>query len=181
MKIFRSRPAQALAAAAALAMTSTPAMARHWHRDRGIDGGDVLAGVLIIGGIAAIAAAASKSARDKREREARYPDRRYPSDRDYRDYRDYRDRSGGYGEPRYDDRPYGSGGWRGEGSMDAAIETCIGEVERGRDRVDTVDAVNREGDGWRVEGRVEGGREFGCSVDRDGRMRRATVNGRAII
>lgn len=180
MKLFRSKPAQAIAAAAALAMTSTPALARHWHRDRGIDGGDLLAGVLIIGGIAAVAAAASKANRDKQPRDSRDSDR-YPRDGDYRNdrtYPDYRDRSGRYGD-RDDDRRYGSGDWRG--SMDGAVSACVGEVERGRDRVDEVDSVERENDGWRVEGRIDSGREFSCSVDRDNRIRRVTVDGRALI
>ena len=155
-------------------------MARHWHRDRGIDGGDLLAGVLIIGGIAAVAAAASKANRDKREPEYRYPDSRdsrddrYPDRRYPDDYRNYPDRS-----DRYEDRAYGAGDWRG--AMDGAVSACVGEVERGRDRVDTVDAVNRESTGWRVEGRIRDGREFSCSVDADNRIRRVTVDGRAII
>ncbi len=186
MKIFRSKPAVALASAAALAMTATPAMARGWHRhhDRGLDAGDVFAGILIIGGIAAVASAASKANREKREArypDARYPDRRYPSDEDYRDYRDYRDRSGRYGEPPAGQSSYGGSGWRGSTGMDAAVDTCVGEVERGRDRVESVDSVNRAGEGWRVEGRVENGREFGCSVDGNGRVSRVTVDGRAVI
>ncbi|MFM9976464.1 MAG: hypothetical protein ACKVOP_00255 [Sphingomonadaceae bacterium] len=71
------------AAAALLATSVTPAMAqgypgygygkgwnhggkryRHHHRERGIDAGDVIAGVAIIGVIAAIAAAASKTKRN---------------------------------------------------------------------------------------------------------------------
>ena len=70
MGINKSRFAAALAAAAALALSATPALAQVWgwggggwghhHRDR-VDAGDVIAGILIIGGIAAIASAASKS------------------------------------------------------------------------------------------------------------------------
>ncbi|HEX5691315.1 MAG TPA: hypothetical protein VFX76_14975 [Roseiflexaceae bacterium] len=61
---------------------------RYWrHRDR-IDAGDVLAGVLIIGGIAAIANAAAKS-----ERNERYRERDYRYDREVRpDYRGDGDR-----------------------------------------------------------------------------------------
>src|SRR5262245_40287131 len=105
MNIFRSRTAATLAAAAALSLTATPAMARGWHRHGdGIDGGDVVAGLLIFGGIAAIAAAASS--KSNKDRQARQDDRYrdYP-DSDYRDVppqsyqndRDdgYRDRSSG--------------------------------------------------------------------------------------
>ncbi len=160
-------------------------MARGWHghHDRGLDAGDVFAGLLIIGGIAAVASATSKANREKREE--RYPDpypqQRYPSDQDYRDYRDYRDRSGGYGEPR-DDSRYPETGWRGSSeSIDGAVDACVDEVERGSRRVDTVDGVNREGGGWRVEGRIRDGRDYSCTVGSDGRIRSATVDGRAII
>ncbi|MGB7407446.1 MAG: hypothetical protein WA908_02990 [Pontixanthobacter sp.] len=50
------------------------------HRNRGVDAGDVIAGVLILGGIAAVVDAASKGDRD----------------RDYRNAPDYRDRRGRY-------------------------------------------------------------------------------------
>ena len=52
------------------------------HRDR-VDAGDVLAGVLIIGGIAAIASAASNSSRNRDYRDDRYRnDYRYRSSDD---------------------------------------------------------------------------------------------------
>ena len=62
------------AAVAALVTVSAaaPAQARdRWDRDDGIDVGDVVAGVAIIGGIAAIASAIGDNDRD------RYDDRRY--------------------------------------------------------------------------------------------------------
>ncbi len=135
---------------------------RRWgrHRGGGIDTGDVIAGVLILGGIAAIASAASNS---KRQREAeRYPD--YP-DRDYRgedypsrdrpyDYRGDRDGSSSY--------PTGRG-------MDRAADMCVSEVER-RERVEDVDNVARTADGWRVEGSLRNGRGFSCEIGNDGRI-----------
>lgn len=192
MTMSASRSAKFLAAAAAFCMTASPALADGWgryrHRHNGVDAGDVFAGLLIIGGIAAVAAAASNANKNKREArypdsrypDTRYPDNRYPSDDDYRDYRDYRDRSGRYGDPRDDDR-YAGSEWRASGSMDRAVDTCVGEVERGDRRVDTVDGVNRDGDGWRVEGRMRDGREYGCTVGGDGRILRVTVGGQAII
>lgn len=178
MKAIRSRSAAAVAMAAALSMMATPVMARDWgygrhyrHND-GIDAGDVIAGVLIIGGIAAIASAASKSSRDKRGQDYRYPDNRYP-DRD----RDYRDESGRYGDYRDNNSQY-----RGTQSsgMGSAVDTCVNEVERGNDRVDNVDNVDRDGAGWRVEGRMDNGRAFQCAIDDSGRVRSATVDGRAV-
>lgn len=63
-----------------------------YHRHRGgIDGGDVLAGVLVLGGIAAIAAAASNANKDRdyRDRDYRRDDYRYrQSQPDYPDQQD---------------------------------------------------------------------------------------------
>jgi len=185
MKAFRSRPAVAAALAATLSMVATPAMARGWggggwgrhhrHHDR-VDAGDVLAGVLIIGGIAAIASAASNSAKQKREREQdyRYPDGDYRSDSGRED-------SGRYGDynERNDDRGGGSAGYRSADGLNAAVDRCVGEVERGERRVDTVDSVDRDASGWRVAGRTNGGRDFACTVDGDGRIRSVTIDGSA--
>lgn len=171
-------------------------MARHWHhRDRGVDAGDVFAGLLIIGGIAAVASAASKANRDKRSREARdyrYPDDRYPdrrnpeyrapTDGDYRDWREHNDRAGGYGAPRSEESYRGGADWRGaSGAMDASVSACTGEIERGNRRVDTVDGVNRESEGWRVTGKLRDGRSYSCTAGPDGRIRNLSVDGRGII
>lgn len=69
----------AAAAVGAMALaTATPAQAQYRDRDRdGISVGDVIAGAVIIGGIAAVASAAS------RDRGYRYDDRRYRGDRYY--------------------------------------------------------------------------------------------------
>ncbi|MFM6933334.1 MAG: hypothetical protein ACKOUT_13960 [Novosphingobium sp.] len=128
------------------------------HND-GIDGGDVLAGVLVLGTIAAIASAASKSSKDKREREE---DARRSGDDSWR-----------YGDDRRGDRPSDMG--RGV-SLDTAVDTCVADVERGTNRVDTVDNVNRQGDGWRVEGRTQGGASWNCSVDGSGRVKGVTTD-----
>ncbi len=124
---------------------------RYWrHRDR-IDAGDVLAGVLIIGGIAAIANAAAKS-----ERNERYRERDYRYDREVRP--DYR----GDGDRRRSD------GARG---IDRAVNMCVAEIERDV-RIDTVDSVDRDGDGWRVNGTIFNGDRFTCEIGPDGRIER---------
>lgn len=167
-----SRTGKLLACAAALAMTATPALAGHrggwgggWGRHHDdIDAGDVITGILIIGGIAAIASAASKGKKD-RERETR--------DRDYRERdRDYRERddSRGYGN---DSRPT----WQDGRGIDSAVNRCVAEVERGNRRVDAVDTVNRDGAGWRVAGRMNGGDAFTCTIDSDGRIRNSSIGG----
>jgi hypothetical protein len=172
-----SRFAAVLASAAALSMTATPAMAqgwggwgRHHHRDR-VDAGDVLTGILIIGGIAAIASAASNSNKRDRDRrrddDRRYPDQQYP-----------RDSNAGYGQ---DSRPEWREGERASAGsgIDGAVNACIDEVASGSARVDGVDNVNREGKGWRVQGRTIKGGTFVCSVDQSGRVSEVSVDGKA--
>ncbi len=170
-----SRISAMLASAAALSMAATPALARGpgwggsgwdggWRGERhhgdGIDGGDILTGLLILGGIAVIAGAASNGAKNRDQR-APLPEPRYSPPA-----------TAGYG---VDDRPQ----WSEGGGINSAINRCMDEVDRGRTRVDSVDAVNRAGDGWRVEGRADGG-AFSCTVDGDGRIRQVTIDGHAI-
>lgn len=180
-----SRLASNLALAACLSMAATPALAgggwgggwgRGHHRHHGgDDAGWIIGGIIGIGIIAAMASSASKT---NREREARERDSRYP-DRDYRsENRDYRgDDRGGYGANR--DGGYSpSSANRG---IDGAVDSCVAEVERGSTRVDTVESVDRDGEGWRVEGRTNGGKPFACSVGSSGRIRSVTVDGRAAM
>lgn len=130
---------------AALSLAATPAQAQHRHgrhHDNGVDVGDVLTGVLIIGGIAAIASAVEGD-RD-RDRQS-YPDQRYPDQR--------------RGDYRYDD---------GRG-LDRAVSLCVDAIERDA-RVDTVDAVNRNARGWMVTGSLFDGQAFSCSIGADGRI-----------
>ena len=116
-----------IAAGAMVASSATPAYADHRDRNRdGISVGDVIAGALIIGGIAVVASAASNNNRD---------------DRDYRDGRDYRNTNDGY---RYDRAGYGNNGYNNDGynnngyDRDArwrsnprqAVEQCINAAER---------------------------------------------------
>lgn len=136
---------------------------RHHRHGNGISTGDVLAGVLIIGGIAAIAAAASKNNRD-RERERSYPDYRpddrYPQRDDRYDYRDRNDRNPAYSDSR---------------GLDRAAEMCVNEVERS-EQVEDVGSVNRAGDGWRVEGRLRNGKDFTCEIDNNGTIRNVDLD-----
>lgn len=171
-----SRSAAVLAGAAALSMMATPAMARDrgwgwgggwgggWgrHHDDGIDAGDVLAGILIIGGIAAIASAASNGSKTKRSQ----PEYRYPDPQPQQQQREYGN----------DSRPQ----WNEGTGINGAVNRCMDEVSRGNTRVDTVDSVNRDGDGWRVQGRANGGGAFSCSVDAEGRIRNVSIDGHAI-
>ncbi|WP_336986165.1 hypothetical protein [Altererythrobacter aquiaggeris] len=119
-------------AAGAMAFSAAPAVAR--DNDR-IDAGEVIAGALIIGGIAAVLGSSN--------RDDRYYDRRGYGDRDYRD-RDYRGR---------DYR-------RGVGQR-AAVKRCVNRAERqalryGARRADVTDIreVERTRYGWKIDGRI---------------------------
>lgn len=119
-------------AAGALALTSaTPAMAND-HRDGGISAGDVIAGAVIIGGIAAIAAAVG-------------------NDRDGYRYRD---------DYRYRDN-YRGDRWQARGNPRSAVERCVNaarqEARRGGYRYADVTQIRDVDDtryGWRVRGNV---------------------------
>lgn len=124
---------------------------RYRHHRHRVHAGDVIAGVLILGGIAAIASAASNNDRDRRYRE-----------RDYRD-RNYRDRDYDNRERREDSRNDGARG------IDRAVEMCVSRIERDV-RVDSVDSVDRTGEGWRVAGRLYNGESFNCRIGPDGRV-----------
>ena len=168
MPISNNKLAATAAVAAVLSMLATPAAAvdlprpatvdvhdgdalnaerhRRWRRDRNdIDTGDVVAGVLVIGAIAAIAGAARNRDRDRYER--RYPD----PDEDY-----------GYRTPDRYDRADGRG-------MDRAVDMCVDEVEQGRERVGSVDSATRSADGWQVSGVLESGAGYSCRIGNDGR------------
>lgn len=115
---------------------------RGWRRHRRVDAGDVLAGVLIIGGIAAVASAASKNNR---------------RDRDY-DYERRRDER--------KDRIRGNDGTRG---LDRAVDQCVNRIQQDV-RVDSVDSVDRTAQGWVVTGSLFNGTAFTCAIDNNGRI-----------
>jgi hypothetical protein len=145
----------AAAAAGAMALSATPAAAQYRDRDKGIDAGDVIAGALIIGGIAAVASAAKKD---------RYDDR-------------YRTRGYGYDNDRRYDRRYN----RGYDNSQRAVQLCAAAVQRDVRRygyryadVTQIRDVDRERYGYQVKGRlvVDGQRGYGRN-DRYDRRRRA--------
>jgi hypothetical protein len=124
-------------AAGAMAMAAAaPAQAQWRDRDRdrgdGIDVGDVIAGALIIGGIAAVASAAGRN-------------------RGY-DGRVYE----GYGYDRY------GYGYNRAGNPRQAVEQCVYAAERnasrysygGRAQVTDIRDIDRKRDGYTVKGRI---------------------------
>lgn len=137
MKTLSKALVGTVAAAAVAVSSASPAMARD-HRDYGrggIDGGDIIAGALVIGGIAAIAAAASNND----------------------------DGYGGRYDNRYDNRygdRYGVAYGRG-GNPRGAIEQCVRTAERtasrysyGRADVTDVRDVRQTRWGYEVRGRI---------------------------
>lgn len=118
------------------------------HRDDGwdIDGDDILAGVLILGGIAAIAGIANAG---KNRPPAPPEPEPWPAD-------------AGYQAPPSED--FRSGG------MARAVDTCVGEVEASRGPVITVDRASRSGEGWYVAGELDGGTPYACWVDGSGQV-----------
>ena len=120
-------------AAGAMALAASPAAARDRHDD-GIDAGDIIAGALVIGGIAAVASSIGK-------------------DRGY---------NGTYGGPyyggRYDNR-YGNNygyDYNRYGNSRQAVEQCVSAAQRGAygARVTDIRSVDRKRDGYRIKGTV---------------------------
>lgn len=116
---------------------------RRWGRNRNhISTGDVVAGVAIFGVLAAIAGSSSNN--NRRDREVYREPNREPA------------------------RP--ARGWS-NGGIDNAVDQCVNQVERGDDRVDSVDNAARDSSGWRVQGSLRNGDTFTCRLDNDGRIR----------
>lgn len=141
---------------ATLAMAAgsvAPAAAQDRYRDRdrgGISTGDVIAGAVVLGGIAAVAAAASNDR-----------DRYGYNDRDYRD-RDYRDRNwngSGSGWYNYDrNRRYGRGGNNPERAVNQCVRAAEREAERyggGRADVTRIRDIDRERGGFEITGTIQ--------------------------
>tara|TARA_R110002124_G_scaffold286872_1_gene468991 strand:+ start:790 stop:1332 length:543 start_codon:yes stop_codon:yes gene_type:complete len=127
------------AAAAAMAVSATPAMAREGHNG-GPSAGEVIAGVAIIGAIAAIASSSNKN-------------------RDYRDndYRDGNYRGDRYENDRYSESRFGNG-YRQIGQRQA-VNRCVRAAERGaanygRANVTDIRDVDRTRYGYRVKGKI---------------------------
>ena len=129
---------------------------RGWRR-RGPSAGEVLAGVAIIGGIAAIASAASNN---RRNRDVVVVDRDRPRDwnRDWNSDPNFRDV-----DRRANPRSSGASG------LDSAVNQCLTTIERDV-RVGEVQVVQRTAQGWLVGGTLFNGSGFECRIGNDGRI-----------
>ena len=155
------RPLRLIATAAtSLALLATPVLARDhhrggwndrgWHdrgwdrrhRDNGVGAGEVIAGVAVLGAIAAIAGVFDGA----RNRENEPVPVRYP-------------------EP--DTRGYSAGTGSG---LDRAVDICVAEIEATGPRISGVDSANRTADGWFVSGAMDSGAPFSCRIGNDGQV-----------
>ena len=135
-------------AAGAMAMASaTPAAAQYRSRDRGVDVGDVIAGALIIGGIAAVASAASRNNRGYNNGGYVYEGRGY---------------NNGYNNGYYYNNGYNNG-YYNAGDPRQAVEQCVYAAERNASRysygrggaqVTDIRNIDQRRDGYTVKGRI---------------------------
>ncbi len=144
---FAKGTAAVLAAGALALASATPAQAQWRDRDRhdGIDAGDIIAGALVIGGIAAIASAASRG-------NDRYYDR-------YDDRYSRHDRRSGSRDAV-------------EQCVYAAERNANRYSYGGRSQVTDIRKIDRRRDGYRVQGRIavnQSGRDWRRGDSRYGR------------
>ena len=130
----KAKAAIGAATLGAMLMASAPASAQRWDRDHdrdGIGAGEIIAGAVVLGGLAAILSSGS------RDRYDRHDDRRY-----------------------YDDPRYGYGyDYRSRGNSRQAVNACVNTVERsgsryGRADVTEIRRIDRQRDGYVFRGRV---------------------------
>lgn len=140
IKTNLTKAAIGAATAGAMLIGATPALARDRYDRDGIGAGEIIAGAVVLGGLAAILSSGDNDRYDRYDRDNRYDDRyrgRYDNDARY-----------GYG---YDYNRYGN--------SRSAVSQCVNSVERGSRRygrtdVTEVTSIDRKRDGYRVKGRV---------------------------
>lgn len=136
IKTNLTKAAIGAATAGAMALSATPAAARDRHDRDGISAGEIIAGAVVLGGLAAILSSGN-------DRYDRYDDR-------------YDNRYRG----RYDDPRYGYGyDYRRYGNSRSAVSRCVRAVEQGSRRygrtdVTQVTSIDRKRNGYKVKGRV---------------------------
>jgi hypothetical protein len=161
MKTFTKTLVGTVATLAMAVGSAAPAAAqdRYGDRDRNhISTGEVVAGALVLGGIAAVIAA-SDNGRDR--------DYRYGEDYRYGD-RDYRDRNwDGRGQGWYDYRS-GRNYGRNANNPERAVNQCVRAAERqaeryggGRADVTRIRDIDRERGGFEVTGTIQVQQRYG--------------------
>lgn len=133
IKTNLTKAAIGAATAGAMLMSAAPAAARDRYDRDGIGAGEIIAGAVVLGGLAAILSSGNND--------------RY-------DNRGYDNRNSG----RYDDGRYGYD-YNRYGNSRSAVSQCVGAVQRGSSRygrtdVTEVTSIDRKRDGYKVKGRV---------------------------
>lgn len=149
MKTFTKAILGTGAAAAAMVSAVQPAMARdRYDRHNGIDAGDIIAGAVVLGGIAAVASAIGNNGGD------RYGTT-YGERYDYNDRYDRSDRYDQYERQGYRDD------YRNAGNPRQAVESCVRAAENqasrysyGRADVTDIRDIDRTSRGYTVRGRI---------------------------
>ncbi|MBU1548921.1 MAG: hypothetical protein KJ947_04990 [Alphaproteobacteria bacterium] len=140
IKTNLTKAAIGAATAGAMLMSAAPAAARDRYDRDGISAGEVIAGAVVLGGLAAILSSGNNGRYD------RYDNR----------YDRYDDRYRG----RYDDPRYGYGyDYNRYGNSRSAVNQCVNAVESGSRRYGSTDvtqvtSIDRKRDGYKVKGRV---------------------------
>ena len=172
MKTLKKAAIGTVATGAMLMAAASPAQAQNrsnhysgdrYDRDRdGISAGEIIAGVAVLGGLAAILSSGDND---------RYDNRGY-------DGRDYRGGDYGYDNGRYDNGGYD---YNRYGNSRQAINQCVNAVnqrssyKRGA-RVDQVTRVERTGKGYKIEGRVSTNDRYGNDRYNNGRYNDGRYN-----
>jgi hypothetical protein len=169
MNILTKSVLGAGAAAAALVSMTAPAQARGYNDRDSINAGDIIAGAIVIGGLAAVLS----DSRNNR-------DRRYEGD--YRQGDNYDYNRGGYENRGYDNRGYDNG-YNRQGNGRAAINQCVAAAEAwgnrySRVKVTEIRDIDRTRYGYKITGNLvlqDGwrgnngyGQGYGRGRDRDG-------------
>ena len=148
------------AAAAALVSTASPVMARdQYGRGDGINVGDIIAGAVVLGGIAAVAGSIGNNR--NRGYSYGYPSDGYNTNDRYRSNDDYRYNDSYRTNDRYGyDDSNDRYGYR-NGNPRQAVEQCIATAESeanrasyGRADVTDIRSVDRNSRGYTVRGRI---------------------------
>jgi hypothetical protein len=161
MKTFTKTLVGTVATLAMAVGSAAPAAAqdRYGDRDRNhISTGEVVAGALVLGGIAAVIAASDNG----RDRDYRYGDDYRSGDRDYRD-RNWDGRGQGWYDYR-SGRNYG----RNANNPERAVNQCVRAAERqaeryggGRADVTRIRDIDRERGGFEVTGTIQVQQRYG--------------------
>ena len=151
MKTLKKAAIGTVATGAMLTAAASPAAAQwndRYDRDRdGISAGEIIAGAVVLGGLAAILSSNDND---------RYDDRDYR----YGDYGYNDNRNNGRYNDRYNDRYNNGYNYNRYGNSRQAVNQCVSAVQQragyrnGGARVDQITRIDRNSKGYKIEGRI---------------------------